>query len=137
MGISRQILAIALLAILTGCMVGGNDAPKVEQSQLTSFKEGVTTYADVVAALGPPASTQSNSDGTRTITYMRMNSNVDAVTFIPVVGLVAGSGKSEYQSTLFTFDKSGRLKSYTTQGSQACTSGGAMGAYFGGATNKC
>lgn len=97
--------------MVASCMSVGT---KVDQSQLSGFTRGVTTDNDVIASLGNPNSTAVNDDGSKVLIYMHVESQVQPATMIPIVGLFVGGAKSESTVLRISFDKSGKLASYTT-----------------------
>lgn len=113
---------IALSATLTACST--TSGTKVDQSKLSEFKKGKTTYSQVVGVLGTPDSVSTNSEGAKTIRYMYINSGMDANSYIPVVGSLIGKNKTETSSTYLTFDKNDVLQSYASdQGGTAFGAG--------------
>lgn len=85
---------------------------------LAAFKVGVTTYPDVVAALGPPSSESVDSTGARTIAFTSVRTHVKAATFIPYVGLFAGGATGDVSILVFIFGPDGRLTAYQSTSSQ-------------------
>jgi outer membrane protein assembly factor BamE (lipoprotein component of BamABCDE complex) len=110
---SRFILvpaaALAVALSVAGCVTTGTE---VHQAQLSQFHKGVTTEAQVEAALGKPQGSGLNSDGTTTLSYVYAHASPKAVDFVPIVGLFAGGATGEQTTVVFTFDKSGLLESY-------------------------
>lgn len=88
------LYALVCVAALAGCAVNGT---RVNPVQLAGFQPGVTTEADVAQALGKPQSVISSSDGTRILAYAFVKYQI---------------GGMEMNSTVFTFDKSGKLVSH-------------------------
>ena len=111
----KRLSAVMLSLLAAGCMNTDSGKP-ISQTQLAAFKEGATTYAQVVQALGQPMST-SVINGEKTIAYgySSIHSNPSAASFIPIVGMFATSQAStRFESVAFTFDMAGILKSYNT-----------------------
>lgn len=113
-----------MVLLLAGCTTGSGT--RIEASQISQFKVGITTYDQVVQALGPPVSTVQNSDGTKAIVYANTNAKIRGATFIPVVGLFAGGADVKSQSVVFTFNADGTLKNYSTSDTQVCSNNGLM-----------
>lgn len=108
----KNTLAIcALLAVIAGCASSG---VQVKPDQLTLFKAGVTTEADVVQALGKPNVSTSSSDGTKTLAYSFAEYKIRGASFIPIVGMFAGGSDINMNSTVFTFDSAGKMLDYKT-----------------------
>lgn len=120
----RILLVVVLVLSVAAC--GSSSGTQVSQSQVTQFKTGVTTYDQVVSALGPPSLVEQKSDGSKILVYVHTQTSVRGATFIPVVGLFAGGADAKQQSATFTFDQGGVLKDYTTTRAQACSGPGVM-----------
>lgn len=106
-------LSFAILALLlAGCAATG---VQVSQEAATQFKEGVTTEAQIRAALGEPTSTTISS-GIKTINYTGAQYSTNAATFIPVVGLFAGGSDYSVSTASYQINDKGLLEkaSYTT-----------------------
>jgi hypothetical protein len=54
-----------------------------------------------------------NSDGTRTVMYTYMQSQVNAANFIPVVGAFVRGSQSENTTVTLNFDKNSLLTDYS------------------------
>ena len=116
----KRLSAVLLSLLATGCM-NADSGRQISQTQLAAFKEGTTTYAQVIQALGPPMNT-SVINGEKIIAYgySSIHSNPSAAAFIPIVGMFATSQAStRFESVAFTFDAGGILKSYNTSSSGA------------------
>jgi hypothetical protein len=109
----KTILVIS--ALLTGCVSAG---VQVKQEQLAEFKNGITTESEVVQKLGKPTTSMINSDGTKMLGYSFVHAQARASSFIPIVGAFVGGSDSQINSTLFRFDQSGKLISYSSTESQ-------------------
>ena len=117
-------LGLALALFLSACATTGT---KIEESKLSQFQKGKTTYAEVMAALGPPQSSTRTSDGERVATYAYSRAQSKASSFIPVVGAFVGGSEGESQAVAFSFDKNDILTSYTTTNSTTDVNGGLVG----------
>ena len=58
--------AVAVLLALTACASSG-----VDPDAAAHFKPGLTTRAEVIKRLGPPASVYDGADDTRTLTWAK------------------------------------------------------------------
>jgi len=113
-GLSRVLVMGAALG-LAACASTG---VQVTEQQTQSFKVGTSTYADVVAKLGNPTTTNLSSDGTRTAVYSYSAFQQRPENFIPYIGpLIAGADMKSSEVT-FTFDKKGVLTSTSSSQSQ-------------------
>jgi hypothetical protein len=99
-----KILIIVVFFMLAGC---GSTGTPIQASTIGSFVKGQTTSSDVVAALGKPQSSTLNSDGSSTLVYMHVNTNVHASTFIPIVGAFTGGATSKAHSVIIEIDSQG------------------------------
>ena len=68
---------------LAGCAASG---VQVTEEQAQSFQPGKATYADVVAALGPPTVTTTQSNGNRIAVYSYAAVQSRPQNFIPYIG---------------------------------------------------
>lgn len=109
---------------LTGCVSHG---VQVSAEKVAQFKPGVTTEADVVAALGQP-STVTSANGQRIITYSGAQAQARPASFIPIVGLFAGGADVRYSMTMFKFGADGKLiDTSQTNGASGASTGFAAG----------
>lgn len=108
----------ALGALLAATMAGHALAAAPTADQLAAFQVGVTTIADVTAALGKPMMIMTAS-GQTIVSYSSIHASVKAETFIPIVGLFAGGGRSNMSSATFIFGPDGKLISTITHQSNA------------------
>lgn len=107
---TKQVLVLLAVFALTACASSGT---KVDQGKMSQFVKGKTTYAEVVQQLGKPTQNTINADGTRTIMYTYVQSQMKASSFIPIVGMFMGGADSESTSVTLNFDKNSMLASYT------------------------
>jgi len=112
---------LVVFSALAGCASTGS---QVKADQLTAFETGKTTEVDVIKVLGKPQTLMSSSDGSRVMTYAFAQYQVKGATFIPVVGLFAGGADIRTSSTVFTFDKAGKLVNHQTTETQQETRNG-------------
>lgn len=120
----RTLAVIALSAVLVACAAGG---VKVTDDQLTSFKAGETTKAQVIAAIGAPTMQMRLADGTSMVIYSYYEAKVRPATFIPIVGAFAGGSDSSSNTATLRFDANDRLID-TTSSSSAIGSGTGLSA---------
>ena len=107
-------VGICCLCGLVGCAAAG---VKVTEQQAESFKVGLSTYQDVVTALGPPTTTTVGSDGMRTAMYSYASVRAQPQNFIPYIGPLVSGYDSQSSAVTFTFDQRGILSKMTsTQG---------------------
>jgi len=102
----RIIAVLALAVALAGCAAGG---VKVADGQLTSFKAGETTKAQVIASLGAPSMQMRLADGTSMVIYSHYEAKVRPETFIPFVGAFVGGSDSTSNTATLRFDANDKL----------------------------
>ena len=98
----RNFGTIALGFALAGC---ASEGTQVAVRQAPQFQKGVSTKADVVAALGEPNATFSKAKGTTTIAYWNVTARPNAADFVALVG--AGA-----TTVSFRFGHDGKLLDY-------------------------
>lgn len=103
-------LAFIFVLLLSGCMSTGT---QVEFNDVNKFVKGQTTLEQVIGSLGQPQSVVTNSNNETIIVYTRIDTSVDAATYIPIVGAFAGGATSTVESYTFTFDKNNILTDWT------------------------
>ena len=72
-----SIVAVALVAALTGCVSVGKD---FSMADVDAMQPGVTTFQDAVAKLGEPASTSMAGDGQKLASWVRVASGLGSTT---------------------------------------------------------
>lgn len=105
-----RLAATTAALFLTAC---GATGVQVKPTQLTSFKKGETTEAEVVSKLGNPTSQTITSDGNTTVMYSYMAYQARPVTFIPIVGAFAGGADVQSSFVMFRFGPDGKMIDYT------------------------
>lgn len=117
----RLVGAAFAAVMLAGCVSTGT---RVTEAQANQFKQGVTTRAEVIAALGQPDTQSRLADGGTVITYLHISAHANAATFIPYVGLLAGGAKGTTELATFTFTPDGKLAEFSnTQSKQDVRTG--------------
>jgi outer membrane protein assembly factor BamE (lipoprotein component of BamABCDE complex) len=100
--------------MLFGCAAAG---VQVSDQQAASFKVGKSTYGDVVAALGPPTSTITSSNGKRSAVYSYAAVQARPQNYIPYIGPFISAYDTKASAVTFEFDARGVLTSTSsTQG---------------------
>ncbi|MEO5332300.1 MAG: hypothetical protein H7839_09780 [Magnetococcus sp. YQC-5] len=114
---NRIILGlIACVLTLSGC--ANTPVKKISAEQLSQFKEGKTTYNEVVTLLGQPTSVDNNSDGSKVVQYFSQQINIDGTTYIPFVNMFARGGDVATENVIFQFDTKGVLMKYSSSSSK-------------------
>lgn len=120
----KNALLVLCVAALVGCV---NHGVQVSQEKVAQFKPGVTTEADVIAALGQPTSV-TTMNGMKLVSYTGVQAQARGATFIPIVGLFAGGSDVRYSNTMFKFGADGKLiDTMQTTGASGGNSGLAAG----------
>ena len=136
------LVVLVFLSIwVYGCVTSGNPAVK-NQDLVTQIKLGQTTKEDVRRLFGQPTvmsrhsgtpfpavtgwSTSSSNYEIWNYTYA--NTGVHPATFIPIVGLFAGSATSKMSQLTLTFDEQGIVRHIQTGQTQATSGPGASSA---------
>lgn len=118
--VSRAFIGAGVALILASCMSGGT---RVDAAKVKAFQKGVTTEAEVIAALGKPNTVSASGSG-RTLTYAWFHAQPKASSFIPFVGAFVGGADSRIEQVNFLFGNDGKLADIVTQQSE---NGVAMG----------
>ena len=105
----RRKTALALLAaslVLAGCVNSGNQTLKSESQESIKSKlvKGKTTKEDVQSHFGAPYSRSTQDDGNEVWSYVMHNSQMNATSFIPVVGLFTGGSDNQSKTLQITFN---------------------------------
>ena len=108
------VLSLAFLA-LSGCASVGNQTLKkeTEQSVATKITEGTTTKAQVRGQFGSPVKTNFTDNGSEVWTYELSKMSADGISYVPIVGLFAGSTSGTKKELVVLFDLTGIVKRYS------------------------
>ena len=104
-------MIICLAAALAGCAAAG---VQVTEQQAKDFQPGKATYDDVVAALGPPTATTTQSNGSRIAVYSYAAVQSRPQNFIPYIGPLVGGYDTQSSAVTFMFDARGILTNTTS-----------------------
>ncbi len=114
----KSVIKIAVLTLLVGLgacsssMLATSTGTKIDQSQLSQFKSGQTTYTQVTQAVGLPTRTIMLTDGSRIATYVSSTSQPNAGNFL--LGLDKHGAATTTSTVTMNFDQNGVLKNYQT-----------------------
>lgn len=102
---------------LSGC-VGYKTGRKFDDSSVKNIRAGKTTRAEVIQMLGQPPTRNSAGGGKETwmYEYNEIQSHASAITYVPIVGLFAGGGKSTSNQQTLTVQFTGDVVSACTYG---------------------
>jgi len=137
----RLFLVLGIPFLLAGCVSSGNPSV-IDQDRIGQIKVDISTKEDVKRILGQPT-TMSRQFGnysalyglpaTTTLTtieawsYTHINVDVDAATFIPIVGLFAGGATSNVNTFTVVFDDKGIVRQISSTQAQGRSGMGAGG----------
>jgi hypothetical protein len=96
----KVVLMLLSFVVIASCT---STKYKPNANAMDHFEKGKTTYQEVVGVLGKPNSTSIMSNGTKTLVYSDMNTQVDPATYIPFVGAFIGGASAEMKFLKFTF----------------------------------
>jgi|GEM_PF-5719630 len=102
----------AAVILLAGC-VNLQEGKDFDSNKASTFQKGRSSKADVIAALGDPANTGGNSDGS----YIEYRYSHVTGMGNPLAALGIGSSKvdDKEKQCRFNFDHSDKLRDYTCQ----------------------
>jgi len=121
----KAFAVFAIVAALTGCAATG---VKVTDAQVSAFKKGEATEAQVLQALGQPTSRMRLPDGTVMLVYSYAEASVRPTTFIPIVGGLVGGYDSRSTSATLRFGADGKLiDTYSSSATYGTGTGAAAG----------
>lgn len=101
----KNILTIIFSALLlAGCATyqAGQD---FDENAVDKIVTGVTTEAEIIEWFGQPLGRISNDRYKKGYTYTYTKNSPNAASYIPVVGLFAGSSEGEQKSLYIYFDE--------------------------------
>jgi hypothetical protein len=101
----RMGFATIWLALLAGC---GTSGVQVSAEQAAKIERGVSTEADVRAALGAPTGV-SVVNGQRMLVYSGASYGIRPQSFIPIVGAFAGGADWRASHVIVTIGTDGRV----------------------------
>lgn len=85
------VFVVLICALLVGCATY-TSGTKFDKNMISKIKKGVTTRAEVEAALGSPTYVAMMGEGRRTMqyTYIETSTSPKATSFIPIAGAFIG-----------------------------------------------
>ncbi len=105
----KYISLVFITCVLAACSSSG---VQISQEQVSRFEKGVTTYDNVVQALGQPTQKTIDSDGNIEITYNYTEAKMRPESMIPLIGGFVGGTDVKVDSTTITFDSNKVMKDY-------------------------
>ncbi|HCT9899622.1 TPA: hypothetical protein OUD55_004275 [Citrobacter koseri] len=83
--------------LLSGCSSTGNQSLRNETSQSLQSKivKNKTTKSEITSALGEPDTRTTLDSGNESWRYFMVNNQINASSFIPIVGLFTGGSQSQ------------------------------------------
>ncbi|WP_158923487.1 outer membrane protein assembly factor BamE [Acidisphaera sp. S103] len=116
-------LMICTVALpLAGC--GGSQmgsSAVADPNKQAQIQKGVSREADIQMLFGAPNGKSFTENGDEVWTYSYSKTQVNAATYVPVVGMFAGGAQSDTSVLTVTFDRNGVVKAYGTENAHAAS----------------
>lgn len=113
---NRLIASVFFISAIftSGCSTSGNQHIENETSQSLQSKiiKHKTTKSEITARLGEPDTRTTTDDGQEEWTYLMVNNQFDATTFLPFAGLLTGGSKTQARELVITF-RGGTVSQWT------------------------
>ncbi|EJK8166429.1 hypothetical protein NLU50_004615 [Salmonella enterica subsp. enterica serovar Schwarzengrund] len=92
-----MFLFLTITFLLSGCSSTGNQSLRNETSQSLQSKivKNKTTKSEITSALGEPDTRTTLDSGNESWRYFMVNNQINASSFIPIVGLFTGGSQSQ------------------------------------------
>jgi len=109
------ICGIVVFLSISGCSSVGNEKLRKETDSSIKAKmtEGRTTKAEVKAIFGAPANVTFTDGGLEIWTYEFARASADAISYIPIVGILSSSSSGKKKELVVLFDEAGIIKKFT------------------------
>ncbi len=121
LGISPVLVVAVFAALFQGCASSGT---KIDPAAVSQIERGVTTKAQLVAALGNPISASMLGNGRELLVWSYAQTRVKGRTFIPVVGAFAGGADTKMETLQVILDSDKVVEDYLWNNSQIETKTG-------------
>jgi outer membrane protein assembly factor BamE (lipoprotein component of BamABCDE complex) len=105
----KKLIVAALAVVLAAC-TAVQSGTQVSADTVKSFEKGVTTSAQVRAALGDPMNVHQNGDGTELWTYYHTETKTNGAEYIPIAGLFMTEAKTKSTTAQMSFSAEGILQ---------------------------
>ncbi|APZ68576.1 hypothetical protein LFZ43_22780 [Salmonella enterica subsp. enterica serovar Wandsworth str. SA20092095] len=91
--------------LISGCSTSGNQNIRNETSQSLQsiIIKNKTTKSEIIKKLGEPDTRTTTDDGQEEWTYLMVNNQFDATTFLPFAGLLTGGSKTQARELVITY----------------------------------
>ncbi|EBH6783904.1 TPA_asm: hypothetical protein G0D46_24530 [Salmonella enterica subsp. enterica serovar Java] len=91
--------------LISGCSTSGNQNIRNETSQSLQsiIIKNKTTKSEIIKKLGEPDTRTTTDDGQEEWTYLMVNNQFDATTFLPLAGLLTGGSKTQARELVITY----------------------------------
>ncbi|HAE2415417.1 TPA_asm: hypothetical protein G3286_004835 [Salmonella enterica subsp. enterica serovar Newport] len=91
--------------LISGCSTSGNQSLRNESSQSLQsiIIKNKTTKSEIIKKLGEPDTRTTTDDGQEEWTYLMVNNQFDATTFLPFAGLLTGDSKTQAGELVITY----------------------------------
>lgn len=111
----KKLILVALLGMsvaVTGCAVT-NGSTRVQNADVSFVQKGKTTKSELIEHLGEPTEVKVSSGGKETLIWEFYKSTSDAATFIPFIGMKAGTTTQETTTITASMDSRGRVADFS------------------------
>jgi outer membrane protein assembly factor BamE (lipoprotein component of BamABCDE complex) len=120
--LAKSLMICTVALPLAGC--GGSQmgsSAVADPNKLSQIQKGVSREADIQVLFGAPNGRSFSENGDEVWSYSYSKTQVNAATYVPVVGLFAGGANSDASVLTVTFDKKGVVKAYGTENVHAAS----------------
>lgn len=94
-----------LMLLVSGCATVGTAGTPVNETSLVGFQRGVTTKAQVIAALGQPEASSINEDRSTLLHYKSTSFKSNGMSLVPLTGPFADRDQEHKQACDLGFDQ--------------------------------
>ena len=102
-------IPLLLLIFITNCASNFGASETQDFGRYLSIKEGVSSKTDIFDSFGQPGDVRYLSSDESVWSYYATKMTMNAATFIPIIGMVAGGSNADTQISRFYFDSSNTL----------------------------
>jgi outer membrane protein assembly factor BamE (lipoprotein component of BamABCDE complex) len=120
--LAKSLMICTVALPLAGC--GGSQmgsSAVADPNKLSQIQKGVSREADIQVLFGAPNGKSFTENGDEVWSYSYNKTQVNAATYVPVVGLFAGGAQSDASVLTITFGKNGVVKAYGTENVHAAS----------------
>tara|TARA_B100000768_G_C11057268_1_gene280907 strand:+ start:97 stop:498 length:402 start_codon:yes stop_codon:yes gene_type:complete len=110
----KYVLICVISFTFLGCATAGNDSLRLESEASINNKIqiGVTTKAEIKSLFGSPMTTSYTDGGSEIWKYELSKMSADPTSYIPVVGLLAGSSSGVKKELVLLFNENDTVRKF-------------------------